>query len=722
MCGITPQTASATGSSLNSVQEQQNNIEDGDNSLAAVDGQQEELQLDDGRQGRHRGRHRHGVSIGAAIAGPLDLPTWAASPFGKWQPRDLVNRTPQYLTTLKAPPPVSLPATAWSSPPLFLHDEFFVTGTADGCVCIWPADILAGGSVGRGMGSSGVDSDGSGEATANPDSPEYHDAVLPGAVVDTATGPRANRRSAIVQLSAAPLGTRLVPDLDASRSSKDSSEANTTTPTTPNGASTAADVGTMVDDASLAVPATYQVVAMTVLGDVHVISISATGAASLAFSWNTARCGSTCATVYDNGTIILGYQSGYLEAWSLASSADNRRVVANLLWRGSFGSHSPIRSVAPMANPKGPPPSDELGEIEIASQDYLLVTLQPETRRSSASLLEVLNVVTIEKAWEARDDAPAAAAGEVPLEEHWVLPEAGMEIIDASSLPVADTTESAAGGFSRRTAAQWIPSSGTDCLFLLPKSADGSASVAVGLSDGTMAILSAPTASLDDNLSWGVAKAADQVLFQYPCIGLGHVSILHSPNNGDSKTYHHVACCLRGATAYLIPLNPEKDAPENPPITVISYPHDIDADMGIQHLQGFTAGNLRLTDQSSPMENHTIPVLFYAWPGGIVDVYCCELLDPPKDTQRYRPTLIELIQNGSAQLLKSFLSTCQEDVWRDRPDWLAARNEIIVGAEREGMDSSRPMTIEDLCSSELSSFRGLLLKLADTEGTVELLD
>jgi hypothetical protein len=103
---------------------------------------------------------------------------------------------------------------------------------------------------------------------------------------------------------------------------------------------------------------------------------------SLAFSWNTARCGITCATVYDNGTIILGYQSGYLEAWSLASSGSNGRIVANLLWRGSFSSHSPIRSVAPMAKPKGQP-NDEPGKS--ASQDSLLVTIQPETRRSGTA-------------------------------------------------------------------------------------------------------------------------------------------------------------------------------------------------------------------------------------------------------------------------------------------------------------------------------------------------
>jgi hypothetical protein len=105
----------------------------------------------------------------------------------------------------------------------------------------------------------------------------------------------------------------------------------------------------------------------------------------------------------------------------------------------------------------------------------------------------------------------------------------------------------------------------------------------------------------------------------------------------------------------------------------------------------------------------------------MVDVYCCELLQPPNDAERYRPTLIELIQNGSAQLLKSFLSTYQEATfWPDRPDWSAARDEIIVGAEKEGLDSSRIIAIEELCSSELSSFRGLLLQLADTEGTIAL--
>jgi hypothetical protein len=717
MCG-------ATGTAQQEPQNQ-NNIGDGDNAVTRVDVEHEELQSEeDGHQRRHRVRQRHGVSADIPSTGPLDLPTWAASPFGQWQPRDLVNRTPQHLTTLKAPPPVSLPSNAWSAPPLFLNEEYLVMGTTDGCVCIWPAEVLAGVAArrGTGTGTSSLlsDPDGSAEATVN------HDAVLPGAVVDTATGPRANRRSSIVQLAAAPLGIKLVPEVDASLS-EDSGEATTLND------GTTAHVRT-VDETPLAMPATHQVVAVTVLGDVHVISISATGTASLAFSWNTARCGITCATVYDNGNIILGYQSGYLEAWSLAGDdndtrkSQNRRVVAKLVFRGSFGNHSPIRSVAPMTSSMDQP-NKESGKSE--SQEYLVVTLQPETRRSSASLLEVINIVSVEKAWQVREDKwqvreDNTSVVEVSLEEHWVLPEAGMEIIDASSLPLADTVAGAAGGFTRRTAAQWLPSSGTDCLCLLPKNADGSASVAVGLSDGTMGILSAPTVSKDESLSWGVAKAADQVLFQYPAVGLGHVNTVHSSSrqSGDKKTHPHVACCLRGATTYLIPLNSDDDAPENPPVTVISYPNDIDADMGIQHLQGFTAGNLRLSDQSSstaaPLESHTIPVLFYAWPGGVVDVYCCELLKPPTETEHYRPILIELIQNGSVQLLQSFLSTCQEDVWRDRPEWSAARNEI-VGTGEEGMDPSRTMTISKLCSSEFRSFRGLLLQVADTEGTMAAL-
>jgi hypothetical protein len=55
------------------------------------------------------------------------------------------------------------------------------------------------------------------------------------------------------------------------------------------------------------------------------------------------------------------------------------------------------------------------------------------------------------------------------------------------------------------------------------------------------------------------SKSRRSVLFQYPCVGIDHVSTLHSRNSGDNKTYPHVACCLRGATTCFIPLNSDTD-------------------------------------------------------------------------------------------------------------------------------------------------------------------
>jgi hypothetical protein len=582
-----------------------------------------------------------------------------------------------------------------------MQDRFLVLGTANGHVCVWSALQLL-----EKIATAGTN---------------RHTPIPPCHTVDTGV----EYRAAIVQIAAAPLGTQLIE-------------------TSKQVATAASSMGHC------------QVVAVTVQGDVFVVDIPTTAAggdASLAFSFNTDRCGITSVVVVPNEAdalnIVVGYQSGYLESWALsqATTADSETskdpgaiVTAKLVWRGAFGSQSPIRAVAPLL-PIDPPSRPVLAQ-------YLAVTLQPETYRSSASLLEVVDMTSAAKSWmQVREDAVATTT--LALEDHWILPEAGMELIDAGTL-----TETAVNSYTKRAVPNWIPSNGTDCLYSLQQqqqtsnsssSSESAASVAFGLSDGTTGILSATTDPLNGTLSWGIAKAVDQVLFQYPCIGLGHVHTTADPssNGNDKRTQSHVAYCLRGGTTYLVPITPvvAEDAPKedallaaDPPVTVLSYPHDMDSDTDTQYLHGFAAGNIRVLGE----EDRSIPLLFYAWPDSVVDVYSSELLiahqqrQPLKETNyRLRPILLELMGNGSVQLLQSFVTTRPVDIWRNRPDWIAAHGALVGSSDTEQDEagaviakddfSNAILTIDQLLSPRLKAFRTLLLDIADAESPMDAL-
>lgn len=690
-----------------------------DQAIAHRDGES-----DDGEaHSHHRVRQRNEGSN--TSIGPLDLLPWAASPFDQWRRRKLVNRTPQHLETLQTP--ALSPVGAWSAPPVLVDGHFLVMATTDGYICVWPARVLAGKVAGRGANpdkdtttSTTPSSTSTTAASFGADnSSSRDDPVVPGSIVDTKTAPgtRRDHQSSLVQLAVAPKGVRLVPELSAAGQSKVSDSPPTPTKSKIATETSHEKIGTSTID--------YQLVAISVQGDVYVVDIDSFGIVTLAFSFHTGRCGITCATVNENAQIIIGYQLGYVEAWALSlnvnsnSKSKEESVMPKLAWRASFSSHSPIRSVAPLKTSlEDDQPTSEQSPVITANSpnEYLAVTLQPETRRSSASLLEVVDLSSVADAWDKMGN-PTAAAAAVPLEEHWVLPDAGMELIDADTLSLP--SESGSDGCGSHATSNWIPSSGTDCLMPLPQQ-NGSLSVAVGLSDGTLGIVSASVSSLHGMLSWGIAAPANQVLFPYPCIGLGQVNLT---SNRTPLQPSHVAYCMRGSTTYLVPADTEED---DPPVTVLSYPDDVDSDTGglQQAVQGFTAGNLRLSNTALKAgESSTLPVLVYAWPGGIVDVYSCELLNPDNDSgQRFRPVLLELLENGSAKLLHRFLTMRGIETFHNRPDWMAAWNEITAFSKRdEGLDDEKLLTISQLCSPELVSFRNLLLQLADVEGQIELL-
>lgn len=407
-------------------------------------------------------------------------------------------------------------------------------------------------------------------------------------------------------------------------------------------------------------------------------------------AWNTGRCGLTSVAVTESGNIVLGYQSGHVESWTLTVNVNttqlqketklpsNRHDVeppvaavrkenvskqwsAILQWRAAFhnGPQPIITAIAQLrvpqpteegndqsvsesanvisedalveldsTNPSTPPPSTTpLAEEDVQSPkpEYLVLTLHRDssTRPSTASLLEVVDVTSIAKAWNHQfagfDNAASAA---VYLEEHSVVPEAGREVLDLSTFPSVHDNRRVLPSPS-----YYIPSIGTNCLCSMTSST--AVSVAAGLADGMVTVVSGAI-SVEEQLAWGVSTLMDQLCLSYPCIGMGCVDL----NVGD-EVMPCVVCCLRGTATYMIPMvsasSIQSDICGEDEVLMfaLSVPHDIDEDSSLRYLQSFAAFNLSTESASADcgIEGQCqIPILVYAWPGGVVDIYSGELL------------------------------------------------------------------------------------------------
>jgi hypothetical protein len=345
------------------------------------------------------------------------------------------------------------------------------------------------------------------------------------------------------------------------------------------------------------------------------------------------------------------------------------------------------------------------------------------------------------------------------LENHWVLPLPGKEIRDPAIVlrgrgdaatngdllsrggkkrATNKAAAKAAGANSTKPCAvHWIPSSATNRLCSLGRSRDGCSNgpgFAVALADGTIGLVSATLAehssssssdserdendnshnngSNNSRLDWGISH---QLLLSYPCIGLGKVDLQSTP---------HAVCALRGGTVYLLPLlgtggtNDHGMSPSPPPpLTVIMYPDDLDTDTVMQHLQSFAAGMI-VSDKDSSDVSETrstrLPLLFFTWPGGVIDVYSCHLLR--SDAQVNLFALDELLANGSAESLKSLLLTRLDDHGGDcRADLVEelgpSDSVAMAKSEIEGLNG-KDLTSKDLSSEKLKTFRSILLRFA----------
>jgi len=172
----------------------------------------------------------------------------------------------------------------------------------------------------------------------------------------------------------------------------------------------------------------------------------------------------------------------------------------------------------------------------------------------------------------------------------------------------------------------------------------------------------------------------------------------------------------------LIPTSEESD--EHNSITTISFAHDIESDFSDIYIQAFTAGNLMV-------DKGILPVLVYAWPGGIVDVYSCGLV-PSKLTERNKLTKVDkinanllvraerralqdLVENDSLLLLSKILDelrTGSRHPLLQTKEWKDFLEETKHG-------KATPMSVENvafdaLCSIEYQSLHLILLSLALT--------
>ena len=557
------------------------------------------------------------------------------------------NQTPQHLATLVAP-------DTWSSglaDPIVLQEKYFLWGLADGKIGVWTCHQLFDGTITAAATATGTSS-------SSPSRRSYMDNVAPAFMLET------NASTPWVQISPFPTATTSNHD-----------------PTAP-----------------------LELLCLTVSGVFFHLKLvenfkndsshSADGSKDttpvmppvkleVLKTWNTRRVGASCfyVTPQSNSVIIVGFKNGIVEAYK-----DQKRR----LWSGHFEDYPSIRSIL---------------AIDTKAEEYLLFTLEPKDFVATASAIEIINLTKLQN--EIGDSAEPSPKS-IVLEKYWVFPQAGREVLDAAVLRerYRQATSLRFGTNSNsNNNNNWIPSHGTLVATHLP-----GGQVMVEVADGSVIFIDAVEHESDQStkfgdLSWGVTTSTTngQFLLTYPSIGRGVISI------GQAE---YAACALRGGTIYLFPLPKTEDADTTPrseyQIRSCCYPDDISRDAPMQHLQAFTAGNMKVGLPAH--ENATgFPLLFFCWPGGIVDVYCAHLLPSAvEDTAHLWPFIESGIADDLRRLLHS-LSNDPDNLLRDAV-WVDARTEVSTFPS-----TSSSITLEDLESNRLLNFRKLLRQLANAE-------
>ena len=434
--------------------------------------------------------------------------------------------------------------------------------------------------------------------------------------------------------------------------------------------------------------------------------------------WVSRQLGATCMAVWsdEGGTdlIYVGYKSGHIEAWKVpqilpVDSKPRRgsripRKGAVLEWDGFL--YDSVRTLAllPCSNKTSRDPENE-------SNNYLMAVVSngPRTgtkgnEQETSSMLKILDlqqIVNSKKNQSLDSSVNHNEDNDRDLSlEHYLVPQSrGMELLDASTI-----SSSKDGNLPKRVPV--LDGQGANAACYL---STGDASfTGICFPDSVVALFS--NNRLDDSFEVvGVTEANHQLLFSYPAIGNGQVSTVDK--NRTPMTC--LVTCLRGGTCYLTPIS----TGNNEPMVAIPFPHDMESDFSDIYVQAFTAGNLLV-------DGVDLPVLIYAWPSGVIDVYSCGLMDSktPKMevstdedfvSRAERRCLRDMIDNDSISMVANILNESRDKTQNplfQTVEWEELFQEFNAG---KGLPASEDdVTLEALCSKQFQSLRRVLLSLA----------
>ena len=456
-----------------------------------------------------------------------------------------------------------------------------------------------------------------------------------------------------------------------------------------------------------------KVVAASDMGKMVVLTLTANNIDKIFFS--TKRLSATCCTfVGKSGLIIVGFQSGYLEGWKLRKkdlTTSTREQPVTLMFRGVYENGNHIQSVAQLLPKEKSEGSKGMVENKaqvdglLPTKEYLILTMESDRQLATSCMIDVLDLESLVSSWNDQTSKDHTEA----LENHFILPEAGMEIIDTSSSLLRSNHQSTEEEESYLPEqVHWIPNRQTHCIIPIDTTDELDCNVccAVSLSDGTAMLVSAELNASDDTLSWGIARNQDQMLLSYPAFGAGTVQLSQSAKKPGPETWP-VSCpyavfCLSGSTTYLAPIGSSSQD-----LRTTFYPHEVDSDSPVENVQGFAAGNV------TNREAQSNAVLVYGWPDGLLDIYSCQLLR--KDFCP-RSTIVSLMERGTAELLRSLLFSemkqkQNEEDRRSTPvEWMRPYEELKAAGSLES-----EFTVDDICSQKLERFRALLLSFGQTD-------
>jgi hypothetical protein len=505
----------------------------------------------------------------------------------------------------------------------------------------------------------------------------------------------------------------------------------------------------------------------------------------LMHNWVTKRLGATCmATLNDGGgigidTVCVGYKSGHIEAWNvhqkitprdrqLQKKGGRKGNSVSLDWEGFL--HDSIRTLSFLSRGSNEAPQTKtesrrsemdtppgqhgkggsLGKTTKASPRkdstegttgkardehyyYLMAIVSISTRigdkgkqQPTYSMLKVLDLKWIANEMRKNNADPSSSssssshAGGLSLENYSLPQTRGMELIEATTVSLSKDSR-----LPKRVPI--LDSHGMNAACNIksaepPGGLSSSSCMGITFPDGIIGMFSSRSRDTFDAV--GIMRPDHQVLLSYPAIGNGQINI--TDKSGKHSSY--LAACLRGGTCYLIPISSKnKSNNNNNSIATVPFPHDIESDLSDIYVQAFTAGNL-------VVDGINLPILIYAWPGGVIDVYSCGLMgskapnnrdeseiivdddDDPNDSlvsRAERRCLRDLSDDESISLIAKIIDELREDSQNpllQMEEWQQLLTEIRAGKALPA--SEEDITADSLCSSEYQSLRRILLSLA----------